>query len=320
MPRATASTPCLGGRARRCRRWLFDCSPPEVGVATGVPELPEVETVRRQLTPWLTGRRILKARRADAPAGPKYANLERADGQRILQVNRRGKFLLLPLSDGDELVVHLGMTGYLTPNDPGSHLRVRVDLDRDGPLYFQDVRRFGRFLVVATGCYESLPTLHHLGPEPLEGGFTVEGFAAALGRSRSPVKAWVMSQRPVAGVGNIYADEALWRARIHPKTPAASVSRGKVAALREAIVDLLAASIEAKGTTFSSFRNAAGEAGEFVDQLDVYGRGGEPCRRCGGTLSKGVVAQRGTVWCARCQRIARPRRRASAKPRDPEAR
>jgi formamidopyrimidine-DNA glycosylase len=196
------------------------------------------------------------------------------------------------------------MTGRLSPTDPGSHLRVVVDLDGDQPnqLYFQDVRRFGRFLVVSAGDYEVLPTLAQMGPEPLSGAFDPEQLAEALGRSGAPVKTWLMSQRPVAGVGNIYVDEALWRAGIHPRTPSRRVPKRRVASLHQAIVDLLTASIEKKGTTFSSFRNVAGEAGEYVSALDVYGRAGEPCHRCGKTLSRAVIGQRTTVYCTRCQR------------------
>ncbi len=269
-----------------------------------MPELPEVETVRRELVPWLTGRTIRSARRADAPPGPKYQNLERAAGQRILSVGRRGKFLLMPLSGRDELIVHLGMTGILSPRDPGRHLRVVLELSGRAPstLYFQDVRRFGRFLVVAAGDHRALPTLHHMGPEPLGDDFTVPGFAAALARSDAPIKAWIMSQRPVAGVGNIYCDEALWRARIHPERPARRVPKRKVAALHQAIREVIAASIEAQGTTLNDYRTVNGEVGAYLEQLDAYGHDGEPCKRCRTRLRKIVVGQRGTHFCPRCQR------------------
>ncbi len=280
-----------------------------------MPELPEVETVRRELAPWLTGRTILRARRADAPRGPKYSHLEEAEGRRILEVNRRGKFLLLPLSGGREMVIHLGMTGILSPKRPDEHLRVRLELSgRDRTtLYFKDARRFGRFLVVPQGAYRTLPTLAQMGPEPLDAGFTTDAFLALLRASRAPIKAFLMSQRPVAGVGNIYADEALWRARIHPTTPAARISRAKVEALRRAIVAVLEASLVAQGTTIHDYRTVNGEVGRFLEQLAVYGHDREPCRRCGATLAKMVVGQRGTHFCPRCQR--RPGRRAENTPR-----
>lgn len=242
-----------------------------------------------------------------APPGPKYAGLERAAGQTIRGVERRGKFMLLPLSGGDELIIHLGMTGVVAPG-PGSadaHLRVRLRLDGGEPdvLEFHDPRRFGRFLVVPAKEYRSLPTLAALGPEPLGDGFSPAAFAAALARSRMPVKGYLLSQRPVAGVGNIYADEALWRARVHPAAPAASLSRAKAAVLHGAIRDVLSESIAAHGTTLRDYRTPSGESGEFEEYLDVYGRGGLPCRRCGATLVKSVVAQRGTVHCPRCQKL-----------------
>ncbi len=241
-----------------------------------------------------------------APAGPKYVGLERAAGQTIRAVERRGKFMLLPLSGGDELIIHLGMTGVvaLGPGTNDTHLRARLTLDGGEPaiLEFHDPRRFGRFLVVTANDYSALPTLAALGPEPLGDDFSPAGFAAALDRSQMPIKGYLLSQRPVAGVGNIYADEALWRAKVHPLTPAARLSRAKVAALRGAIRDVLNESIAAHGTTLRDYRTPAGESGEFEAYLDVYGRGGLPCRRCGAPLVKSVVAQRGTVHCPRCQR------------------
>lgn len=269
-----------------------------------MPELPEVETVRRELAPWLTGRLIRDARRVDAPAGPKYADLERAAGQRILSVERRGKFLILPLSKGDELIVHLGMTGRISSDDPKTHVRVVMDLSGRSRkrLFFQDVRRFGRFLVVKAGSYATLPTLDKLGPEPLEPKFTDEVFAAALSKSRAPIKVFIIGQRPVAGVGNIYADEALWRAKVHPLRPANRVTRKQVHALREAIVTLLEAAIRERGTTFSDYRTVSGERGGFVSMLLIYGRAGEPCVRCATELVRIVVGQRGTTFCPRCQR------------------
>lgn len=277
--------------------------------------MPEVETVRRELEPWLSGRRVVSAERL-APAGPKYADLERASGQTIQAVTRRGKFMLLPLSGGDELIIHLGMTGVVSPGHRqggGPHLRVRLRLDGGEPdtLEFHDPRRFGRFLVVRSQEYQTLPTLAALGPEPLGDDFTDAGFAAALARSRAPIKTYLLSQRPVAGVGNIYADEALWRARVHPLASANSLSRVQTAVLRVAIRDVLAASIAANGTTLRDYRTPAGASGEFEGYLDVYGRGGSECRSCGAVLVKSVVGQRGTVHCPVCQPL---------QPQDPGAR
>ncbi len=271
-----------------------------------MPELPEVETVRRQLEPWLTGRRIARVELL-APPGPKYAGLGRAAGQTIEGVGRRGKFLLMPLSKGDELVAHLGMTGVLSPGGAGErakHLRVAVDLEGGSPnrLEFNDTRRFGRFLIVKRGDYSALPTLAALGPEPFDDAFTAERFHQALARSAMAVKTYLLSQRPIAGVGNIYADEALWRVGVHPLTPAADVRADEAAALLHAIREVLAASIDAQGTTLNDYRTVYGQSGDYADRLDVYGRAGHECPRCGARLERLVVGGRGTTFCPDCQR------------------
>ncbi len=269
-----------------------------------MPELPEVETVRRELDAWLPGRRITRAVRVDAPRGPKYARLQRASGQRIEGVDRRGKFLLLPLSGGDELIVHLGMTGVISDRDPGEHVRAKLMLSGRSrrQLYFQDVRRFGRFLVVKAGVYDGLPTLAAMGPEPLDPSFNPAMLHVGLQRSGAPIKSCLLSQKPVAGLGNIYIDEALWRARIHPRTAARRISKIKTARLHEAIVSVLRQSLEASGTTLSDYRRVDGEEGEFAEQLDAYGRAGLPCRRCDHPLSHDTIGQRSTCFCGRCQR------------------
>ncbi len=290
-----------------------------------IPELPEVETVRRELASWLPGRTVLEAERMDAPAGPKYAGLERLPGQRIEAVQRRGKFLLLPLvhmpadarraqggsarqdghseAKGDELVVHLGMTGVVRRTPPPGHLRVRLRLSGPAPsdLYFQDVRRFGRFTVVPAGDYRHLPTLAALGPDALDQAFTTEGFRRALARSGVAIKTLLLSQRVVAGVGNIYADEALWRVGVHPLRPARQLRRAQVVALHGALLEVLEASLALQGTTLYDYRTVNGEVGAFLQELAVYGHAGEPCRRCGTRLERLVVGQRGTHVCPRCQ-------------------
>jgi len=276
------------------------------GYDVAMPELPEVETVKRELEPWLTKRKIIRAERGpDAPAGPKYAGLERAAGQTIEAVTRLGKFIVMPLSGGDELIVHLGMTGTLGAELPRDHLRVAVELAGRAPrtLYFRDPRRFGRFLVAPDGDRSALPTLAKIGPEPLEASFTPAVFAAATSRSGMGIKALLLSQRAVAGVGNIYADEALWRAKIHPEAPANQLSKARIAALQQAIVEVLRASVEARGTTLRDYRRVDGERGEFAAAIQAYGRDGEPCVRCGKTLARLVVGQRGTTYCPSCQRL-----------------
>jgi len=278
-----------------------------------VPELPEVESVRRQLVPVLTGRRIVDVW-WDAGPHARFHAVSDLVGQRVLEVQRRGKFLLCPLQGPTldrELVLHLGMTGSLRwgatappggdPDGGLSHVRARLHLDDGTVLRFRDPRRFGRLSVVAAGDYAGVvPTLAVLGPEPLSAAFTVGPFAAALAATRAPVKARLLDQRLVAGVGNIYADEALWRARIHPRSR--RVGAGRAALLHAAIIEVLDAAVAREGTTFRDYEMVNGQSGRYASELDVYGKHGQPCRRCGTTLSRDIVAQRGTTYCPRCQR------------------
>ena len=280
-----------------------------------MPELPEVESVRRQLIPLVTGRTILAAERDPYPAR-RIGVVGRAVGGRIAAVHRRGKFLLIPLAGPrpahpSELVIHLGMTGILRvlPEDdadgaiasPATHVRVRFRLDDGTVLVLRDARRFGRVTVVDPGDHRSAsPALAMLGPEPLSDDFTVEGLARGLASSRAAVKARLLDQRLVAGVGNIYADESLWRAGIHPD--ARHVGRARAARLHAAVRDVLQAAIDREGTSFRDYQLVNGQSGRYLSELDAYGRAGLPCRRCGTTLRQSVVAQRGTTHCPRCQR------------------
>lgn len=257
--------------------------------------------MRRELEPWLTGREILAARLVDAVQGPKYTGLERLARRVIRSVERRGKFLLLPLGD-DELVIHLGMTGVITQRQPDKHVRVRLELSGAPDLYFQDVRRFGRFLVVPAKDYATLPTLNTMGPEPLTGAFNERDFAGALGRSTVAIKTYLLSQKPVAGVGNIYADEALWGSKIHPLTPANRVPKRQIPLLVTCIKDVLEASIAAQGTTLNDYRTVNGEVGTYLERLNAYGRSGDPCPRCGTEIERIVIGGRSTHLCPRCQK------------------
>lgn len=240
--------------------------------------------------------------------------VERAVGGRVGPLLRRGKFLLAAL-DGppphpSELILHLGMSGILRvldrgdpagrPGGPDPHVRVRLELDDGTALVLRDARRFGRVDVVDVGDRTRLPTLAALGPEPLEDAFDADSFARALARSSAPVKARLLDQRLVAGVGNIYADEALWRACIHPATR--TVGRRRAHRLHAAIREVLAAAVAREGTTFRDYRLVNGASGRYLTELDAYGRAGLPCRRCGTALRASTVAQRGTVHCPRCQR------------------
>ncbi len=265
-----------------------------------MPELPEVETIRRQLAPRLTGRRIVDA---EAHASAKFASATAATGARIDEVGRRGKYLLFGLDNAHELIVHLGMTGLLriastTERDP--YVRAHWLLDDGATLEYRDVRRFGRIAVVPTGQYLSLPTLAAQGPEPFDDAFTEQQLWKVLRSSTARVKTQLLSQRPVAGVGNIYADEALWRARLHPASR--SITRPQAARLHEAIRHVLAQGIDNGGTTLRDYRNFEGGHGENQHALACYGRGDEPCLRCGTLLRRTVLDARGTTFCPTCQR------------------
>ena len=272
-----------------------------------MPELPEVESVRRQLAPVLVGRRI---ERVQAVAQARFGDLQRASGSSVERLDRRGKYLLARLDRGLELVMHLGMTGSFRIRgadgwEPDGYVRASLHLAAgpDGAarvVDFRDVRRFGRLTVVAAGDYARIATLAQLGPEPLSEAFTPQGFAAALARTRMPVKPFLLTQRPVAGVGNIYADEALWRARINPS--ARAVGRERARRLWQAIREVLSESIEREGTTFRDYQMVNGGSGRNAAFLVAYGQAGRPCPRCSAPLRKVVLGGRGTTYCTVCQR------------------
>jgi formamidopyrimidine-DNA glycosylase len=222
-------------------------------------------------------------------------------GRQISRVGRRGKFLIAPLDVDLELVMHLGMTGRFTFDPtPGPHMRARIELEDGRILLFHDARRFGRLAVVRAGDYRLIPTLASLGPEPLSNEFDPHSFALDLARTTAPVKPYLLSQRPVAGVGNIYADEALWRARIHPRSRRVGIRRAFD--LHSAIREVLTAAISREGTTFRDFVTLNGETGRNATFLVAYGRAGTACPRCGTSLKKIVLGGRGTTYCPRCQR------------------
>jgi len=266
-----------------------------------MPELPEVESVRRQLDPELSGRRVLEVWVDPHPMVPRqFQRVEELRDRKISFVGRRGKFLIAPLDGGLELVMHLGMTGVFRfdVNDPFT--RASLTLDDGRRLMFKDVRRFGRIAVVDAGRYETIPTLAHLGPEPLSEEFDPGRFSFELTRTNAPVKPFLLCQRPVAGVGNIYADEALWVACIHPGSRRVGPKRAHL--LHTAIREVLSAAIDREGTTFSDYRMVNGASGRNASFLFAYGRGGEPCPRCSTPLRKMVLGGRGTTYCPRCQR------------------
>jgi formamidopyrimidine-DNA glycosylase len=273
-----------------------------------MPELPEVETVRRRLAPHLVGRvvaeiEILDHRLTDPE--PPAAVAARLAGSRIEAVRRRGKYLVIELDDGAALTIHLRMTGNVLwlPSPPEAappFLRARALLDDGSYLGYTDVRRFGTWRVAEDGV--ELLLAGKLGPEPLDGWAAVD-LARALAGRKAPVKAALLDQRVVAGVGNIYADEALFAARIHPAAPAGRLSRARVTRLHDAVRDVLQAGIDAQGASIRDFRTPDGGYGSAQERFAVYGRGGEPCENCGTPLRRTVIAQRGTTYCPRCQRF-----------------
>jgi formamidopyrimidine-DNA glycosylase len=263
-----------------------------------MPELPEVESVRRQLAPELAGRRVVSVWH---DVQQRFLQLDLLVGRTVLAVGRRGKFLVCPLDGGLELVMHLGMTGVLRiDHAAGTHVRARLGLDDGRELTFSDTRRFGRLAVVEAGAYTAIPTLAALGPEPFADEFDPDRFAAALAATRSPVKPFLLTQKPVAGVGNIYADEALWLARIHPASR--RVGRERARRLHAAIREVLAAALDREGTTFRNYQMLNGASGRNASHLIAYGQSGRPCPRCGTALVKYVLAGRGTTYCPTCQR------------------
>ncbi len=272
-----------------------------------MPELPEVETIRRGIEPHVVGRRIgrvvVRDRRLRWPVQADLA--ERLAGRRIEQAARRAKYLVLHLDNGDRLLIHLGMSGRIWVLDPSvpliKHDHVDIELDSGRLLRFHDPRRFGAVLLWSAGePHHEL--LRHLGPEPFDAAFHGD-YLFELSRGRSAaVKNFVMDGNVVVGAGNIYASESLFRAGIRPGRAAGRVSRAEYAGLASRIREVLAEAIVQGGTTLRDFAGATGESGYFQQDLYVYGREGEACRRCGSAIRRKVIGQRSSFFCARCQR------------------
>ena len=267
-----------------------------------MPELPEVETVRRTLAPVVEGRTVTSVSFLwpRTCAGDPRSTEARLAGQRIERLERYGKYLLFRLRKdgrGSLLVVHLRMTGNLLVNGaPGQFTRASMSLDDGTAVVFQDVRKFGRWQ-----WSERLPArLAALGPEPLEIGRGE--FAARLRFRRSRLKALLLDQEFLRGLGNIYADEALFGARLHPLRSAHGVGPRKARDLHGAIQSVLRNAIAAGGTSIRDYRDSRGEQGDFQRQIQIYGRAGEPCVACGTSVRRVLVAQRSTHFCPRCQR------------------
>jgi formamidopyrimidine-DNA glycosylase len=275
-----------------------------------VPELPEVETVRAHLEPALVGRRLERVEildpRVTRPFEPREVAAE-LEGEVVEAVERRGKYLVFRFRTGRVLLIHLRMTGTVRhardgPPEHDPHLRVVVRLDDGSDVVYRDVRRFGTWLLLEPGA-ETAYLAARLGEEPLSRSFTPASLAARLNRRRAPVKAALLDQRAAAGMGNIYADEALWRARIHPLRPAGELTPAEVGRLHEGIRAALELGIARQGATLSDYRTPNGDRGAMQDEFEAYGREGEPCSRCGTPIEKTRVGGRGTWYCPSCQRL-----------------
>ena len=270
-----------------------------------MPELPEVETTRRGLAPHVAGRTIRSVilRRPDLrwPIPPQIQAL--LPGQHVDGVHRRAKYLLLETGAGSALM-HLGMSGSLRVIDASTPVRAHdhfdLVLDSGRALRFNDPRRFGCLLWQAPG--EEHPLLQELGPEPLAEDFSGAWLWARSRGRRAPVKTFLMDQKTVVGVGNIYAAEALFMAGISPLRPAGRISRDRYEALAAAVKQILLAAIERGGTTLRDFLTPDGAPGYFEQELSTYGRGGQPCQRCSRPLKQALIGQRTSVWCGHCQR------------------
>ncbi|MBV9332855.1 MAG: bifunctional DNA-formamidopyrimidine glycosylase/DNA-(apurinic or apyrimidinic site) lyase [Candidatus Eremiobacteraeota bacterium] len=270
-----------------------------------MPELPEVETIVRGLTGKVVGATIarVEVRLERIAVAPPRVNFAAAlTGERIVGARRRGKYAVLELASGSSIVTGLRMTGRLVVARngrrelPGTH--VVLHFKGGGLLRFSDVRTFGRMrLVGPTEAWDDA-----LGVEPLSSSFTPEAFIGMLSGRTTPVKAFLLDQRRIAGIGNIYACEALWEARIRPNRPSGRLTKPAARRLRRAIIDVLERAIEMRGTSIDDYVDADGLQGGFQNNLSVYGKQGRPCPRCGASIVRTVLAQRGTWWCRDCQK------------------
>ena len=283
-----------------------------------MPELPEVETVRRGLAPAMEGFVIARAQinRPDL-RWPFPANMaDRLTGKRVLQLRRRSKYILADLDSGETALIHLGMSGrMLVSGDPlgqfvhshpapEKHDHVVFDMENGARITFNDPRRFGAMDLFTTATGESHPLLISIGPEPLGNAFDEDYLVEALSRRNTPIKSALLDQKLVAGLGNIYVCEALYRSKIHPTRPARRVSKDRIASLVPIIREVLSDAIEAGGSSLRDFRQADGELGYFQHSFDVYGREGAPCRStgCTSTIRRIVQSGRSTFYCPTCQR------------------
>lgn len=272
-----------------------------------MPELPEAETIARDLDPRLEGARIasVAVRHPDVIDGSDAYFISAIHGRRIAGAGRRGKNVVLAFDDGGRLVINLGMTGRLVLSDSPRatelrHVAVRLGLTDGRALLYDDVRRFGRLALLGPEAWAVRDAA--LGFEPLDPTFTAHALWSLTRRTRTPIRNFLLDQSKVAGVGNIYALEALFRARIRPTRRGHRITRAEATSLRDALRAVLAEAIVHRGTTFSDYRDAAGEAGAFQPLLQVYGREAAPCVRCGTAIKRKVLTNRSAFYCPACQR------------------
>jgi formamidopyrimidine-DNA glycosylase len=283
-----------------------------------MPELPEVETVRRGLLPVMEGKVIARAQvnrpdlRWPLPAGM----ADRLTGARIIALRRRSKYILADLSTGETLLIHLGMSGRMLVSGamlgeflhhhpaPAKHDHVVLDMEGGARVTFNDARRFGAMDLMATGAEDRHPLLAALGPEPLGNAFSESYLAERLHGRMTPIKSALLDQHLVAGLGNIYVCEVLFRARISPRRLAGNIGAARAGRLVPIIRDVLAEAIEAGGSSLRDYRQADGELGYFQHAFRVYGREGQPCvtQGCGGTVARVVQSGRSSFYCPHCQR------------------
>lgn len=274
-----------------------------------MPELPEVETVRRTLEPRLVGKTISNV---ETVTGKIIKQPDLAEfcagiqGREVAALKRRGKYLLLELSGDKTLVVHLRMTGQFTYCRPESkrekHTHVVFTLSDGHELRYVDIRQFGEMHLLPAGEYSSIYGLSSLGPEPLGEEFSREGFSHCLAGKKTKIKALLLDQTFLAGMGNIYVDEALFRAGVHPERPANRLTVEEAGAVYSAVIEVLAEGIQHRGTSIKDYVDGDGRSGSFQERLKAYGRAGEPCCHCGHSLEKAKVAGRTSVFCPQCQR------------------
>ncbi len=274
-----------------------------------MPELPEVETLRRMLEARVVSRVVARATRSRARlhTSSRGGSLDALEGGRITSVERRGKYLLFGFDTAHVMLSHLGMSGRwlfyeATPAEELAHVHAKLEFVDGTRLWFQDARRFGQLRVLAGGSLERDASLLKLGRDPLDPPLTADDLIELSRGSKASVKLLLLDQGRIAGIGNIYASEILHRARVDPRRRAGTLSRAEWADVAPEIVTVLSDAIERMGTTFSMYRTIWGESGQYGEQLRVYDRAGEPCHACGTPIRRLVQAQRSTFFCPVCQR------------------